>query len=109
MLSTAVARSTSSPSCVSFSEMLRSMPDATIASMICDVVGRRRRRGRGARDAFAEVVERQEQALAGQVLRRTSIASSIDSPAMKRRAKPDPGAIPYFEASRCSVGICASP
>ena len=34
MLSTAVARSTSSPSCVSFSEMLRSMPDCTMASMM---------------------------------------------------------------------------
>jgi hypothetical protein len=35
MLSTAVARSTSRPSCVSFSEMFRSTPDFTIASMIC--------------------------------------------------------------------------
>ena len=34
MLSTAVARSTSRPSCVSFNEMLRSMPERTMASMM---------------------------------------------------------------------------
>ena len=73
------------------------------------VVGGRRRAAVGARHAFAEVVERQEQALAGQVRRRTRSLPRSVSPAMKRRAKPDPGAIPYFEASRCSVGTCASP
>ena len=38
----ALRPSTSSPSCVSFSEMLRSMPAATIASIIVEVLARRR-------------------------------------------------------------------
>ena len=108
MLSTAVARSTSSPSCVSLSEMLRSMPEATIAPMICDVVGGGRRRGRGARHAFAEIVERQVQALARQIRDRGNrFVDRLAGDEPAREAAP--GAIPYFEASRCSVETCASP
>ena len=61
-LSTALALSTSSPSCVSFSEMLRSMPDATIASMTLEVLARRGVGLGEAGDALAEQVERDQHA-----------------------------------------------
>ena len=97
----AVARSTSRPSCVSFSEMLRSMPDATIASMMRDVLARRRRRRLGGRDALAEVVERQEQALARQIRARAAIASSIGLAGDEAAREARPGAMPYATPAAC--------
>ena len=57
-----VTRSRSSPSCVSFSEMLRPTPALTTSSMTFEVFARRLVGGCGAGDAFAEVVERLRQA-----------------------------------------------
>ena len=61
-LSTALALSTSSPSCVSFSEMLRSMPDAIDRVDHGEVLARRRVGLVEAADALAEQVERDRQA-----------------------------------------------
>ena len=101
-LSTQVARSTSTPSWVSFSEMFRSMPDATITSMSrtysrVAAVGFVDRR-----HAFAEIVERQQQPALLQ-RRAARMASSTVSPAMNRRAKLSGVAMPYFDASRLSA------
>ena len=61
-LSTALALSTSRPSCVSFSEMLRPMPDCDDRVDDVEVVARRRVGLVEVRDALAELVERQHQA-----------------------------------------------
>ena len=50
------------PSCVSFREMLRSMPDATMASISCTYSRAAAVASSKERDAFAQVVERQVEA-----------------------------------------------
>ena len=86
-LSTQVARSTVSPSCVSLSEMLRPMPERD------DLVDDGQvRPGRGIRlrhrcDAFAEIVERLRHAGRFDGARPRRWLLPTVSPAMNRRAK----------------------
>ena len=86
-----VARSTSRPSCVSFSEMLRPMPACSIAATASRYAACRRRGLVRRGHALAEQIERHGQALLFD-MRAASIASATLSPAMNRRAKLPAGA-----------------
>ena len=126
MLSTAVARSTSSPSCVSFSEMLRSMPDWTMASMMRPYSCARGLGLLEARHALAQVVEREAQAAVGQLRHRADGFfdgfAGDESPGESTRAHPVAGhqtaqcvelgervkkslggSVDHAESARCSV------
>ena len=106
-LSTAVALSTSNPSCVSFSETLRSMPESATAwttARYSRVAASARSRSVTLSPSRSSVTVMPRASIA----RAASIASTTVSPAMNRRAKLVGRRMPYFEASFLRTPFCAS-